>query len=281
MGSARIQIRVSSIRVSSIGNGSTGARSRLRLVAGPQRRAAASASPLRVVLIGPPGAGKGTQAERLRDGRRLAHISTGDMLRDEVRRGTPLGLEARESIAQGRLVSDDLMLAMIESRLQQPDCAGGFILDGFPRSAAQARALQALLERRGLPLSGVVLLELDDEIIVERLTQRRICPGCGSVYHLRSHPPQHEGVCDRDGARLLHREDDCESVIRQRLGVYHAQTEPVVRFFQQLARVERIDASLPIAQVELQVESAVARFKGILAFQTLDKSPVGVGTGLY
>ena len=213
---------------------------------------------LRLILIGPPGAGKGTQAVRLRDQYQLAHISTGDMLRDEVRRATPLGLEARELISQGALVSDEVILKMIEARLQQSDVRSGFILDGFPRSAGQAQALQSLLFKLRMPLSGVILLETDDEVIVERLSLRRSCPTCGAVYHLQAKAPRAPGLCDHDGSPLMQREDDCQSVIRNRLAIYHQQTSPVVDYYQARGLVRTILADQPIELVEAQVESALA-----------------------
>lgn len=212
---------------------------------------------VRLILIGPPGAGKGTQAAKLRERYGLAHISTGDMLREEVRRQSPLGLEARSLMAAGKLVPDPLILAMMEVRLAQPDVARGFMLDGFPRSRAQAEQLLPLLVRRQQPLQAVVQLELDDEEIVRRLCLRRSCPACGRVYHLQSQPPQKSGLCDADGRELVHREDDNESTIRTRLAVFHEQTVPVVQFFERRGLLWKVDASRPIEHVEHMLEQAL------------------------
>lgn len=222
-----------------------------------RRVAAATQTAFRLILIGPPGAGKGTQAARLRERYGLVHISTGDMLREEVRHQTPLGLQAQVLMAAGQLVPDQIILDMIEVRLGQPDLARGFMLDGFPRSRAQAERLVSLLARQGQDLHAVIQLELGDEEIVRRLSLRRSCPSCGRIYHLQSNPPQQPGLCDTDGQALLHREDDNEQTIRTRLAVYHEQTEPVVEFFSRRGLLRQLDASRPIEQVEQRVEQSL------------------------
>lgn len=212
---------------------------------------------LRLILIGPPGAGKGTQAARLRERYQLAHISTGDMLREEVRRQTPHGRQAQALMAAGKLVPDALILEMIGVRLSQPDVSRGFMLDGFPRSQPQAAELCRLLAGQARRLQAVIQLKLDDEEIVRRLSLRRSCPECGRVYHLCSNPPRQTGACDADGHSLVHREDDNELTIRTRLAVYHEQTEPVVEFFSRRGLLRTVDASRPIEHVEHYVERAL------------------------
>jgi len=221
------------------------------------RRPTSRQQALRIVLIGPPGAGKGTQAAVLKERYGLAHISTGDMLREEVRRQSPLGSQARALMAAGKLVPDALILEMMAQRLQQPDVARGFLLDGFPRSRAQGQALVTMLAAQKQSLHSVIQLDLQDEEIVRRLSLRRSCPACGRVYHLHSNPPTLNGLCDGDGAALLHREDDNEATIRTRLAVFHEQTEPVIDFFRSIGLLRRIDASLPIQHVEHLVERRV------------------------
>ena len=218
-------------------------------------------SPLpRLILIGPPGAGKGTQAGRLRKVYGLAHVSTGDMLRDEVRRETPLGLQARSLLSFGRLVDDSVILGMMQNRLSQPDARLGFILDGFPRSQQQAQALIGLLAGLGMSLTVALELRLADDTIVERLAHRRSCPKCARVYHLKSLPPLRAGQCDFDGTSLLHREDDCDTVIRDRLAVYHQQTEPVIKFLAARGRLAQVDASQTIHAVDQEVDAALRSF---------------------
>jgi adenylate kinase len=212
---------------------------------------------LRIVLIGPPGAGKGTQAAVLKERYGLAHISTGDMLREEVRRQSPLGAEAKALMAAGKLVPDALILEMMAQRFQQPDVSRGFLLDGFPRSRAQGEALVAMLAAQKQPLHAVIQLDLKDEEIVRRLCLRRSCPACGRVYHLQSNPPAVAGLCDADGSALLHREDDNENTIRTRLNVFHEQTEPVIEYFRSIGLLTRVDASRPIEHVEHLVERLV------------------------
>jgi adenylate kinase len=216
------------------------------------------AQALRLILIGPPGAGKGTQAARMRDLHGLTHLSTGDMLREEIRQGTALGLEARGIIAQGRLVSDDVMLRMIDERL---DARRGFILDGFPRSSAQASGLQTMLFARRTLLTGVILLDVPDQTLVERLSLRRTCSECGSIYHLQARAPQVQGCCDHDGAALMQREDDFESVIRDRLNIYHQQTQPVVEFFKTRGLLHTVDATRSMRQVDAQIESVLGSLR--------------------
>lgn len=213
---------------------------------------------LRIILVGPPGAGKGTQAATLRERYGLAHISTGDMLREEVRRGGPLGEQARTLMAEGKLVPDGLILEMIAQRLTQPDVEKGFLFDGFPRSQAQAEALVQVLgnARR---VQAVIQLDLADEEIVSRLCGRRSCPQCGRAYHIVSNAPRQEGLCDADGTALVHREDDNETTIRKRLAVYHEQTQPVVDFFGQLNLLHKVDASRPIEHVEHLVEQCLEK----------------------
>lgn len=216
----------------------------------------ASPRAVRMVLIGPPGAGKGTQAASLRSRHGLLHLSTGDMLRDEVRRGTELGNQARALMAAGNLVPDGLVLSMVEGRLEN---ASSFLLDGFPRSRPQAEALSEILSRRQKPLHAVVQLALDDQEVVERLCLRRCCPECGQIYHLKNQPPQREGSCDRDGAALIHRADDNETTIRNRLKQYAEQTRPVVDYYGEQGLLQVLDASRPIEHVELHIDAIVQK----------------------
>ena len=197
---------------------------------------------MRLILIGPPGAGKGTQAERVKGKYPIAHISTGDMLRENVRNGTKLGLEAKTFMDAGKLVADGLIIDMMRQRLSENDAQAGFLLDGFPRTIAQAEALDGLLRDMSLKLDTVVLLELSDDVVVRRLTSRRVCSSCGAIYNTISHPPKVEGVCDICGGKVIQRDDDNESVIRNRLAVYRDQTSPLVDFYEKKGLLHRIDA---------------------------------------
>lgn len=216
-------------------------------------------SGVRLLLIGPPGSGKGTQAKQLVDRFKVPHISTGDMLREQIRKGTALGEEADGYIKDGNLVPDELILSMLKVRLGQSDCAGGYVLDGFPRSAAQAEALDEFLERRKEGIKGAVLLILDDETIVSRLCNRRVCPECGRVYHLINHPPKTEDRCDEYHCRatLVQRPDDNEQAIRNRLRIYHEQTKPVIAFYREKGVLREIDASREILRVQIDIERAL------------------------
>ncbi len=214
---------------------------------------------VRLLLIGPPGSGKGTQAKQLTERYRVPHISTGDMLREQIRKGTSLGEEAKGYINDGNLVPDELILSMLRVRLSQSDSQGGYVLDGFPRSHAQAEALDALLERQGQNIKAAILLVLDDETIVKRLCNRRVCPECGRVYHLINHPPKTEDRCDEYHCRatLIQRPDDNETAIRNRLRIYHEQTQPVVAFYKEKGLLKAIDASREILRVQIDIERAL------------------------
>ncbi len=199
-----------------------------------------------LVFLGPPGAGKGTQAKMLSQELGLLHISTGDILRSAVEKKTPLGVKAKEYMKRGELVPDDLIIALIEEVLPQQ---GGFVLDGFPRTVAQAKALDRLLDSKGMSLSAVILFDVPDDTVVERLSGRRICPRCGAVYHIRYNPPREDEICDRCGAKLIQREDDREEVIRKRLSVYREQTAPLVEYYSKRDILVKLDASRPIEEI--------------------------------
>lgn len=198
---------------------------------------------MRLILLGPPGAGKGTQAESIKSKYPIAHISTGDILRANVKAGTELGKSAKTFMDAGQLVPDDVIIAMMESRLAESDCAEGFLLDGFPRTVPQAEALAELLVKLGLKLDAVVSLEVSDETVVERLTTRRVCKGCGEIYNVLFKKPEEEGKCDKCGGAVIQRDDDKESVIRNRLSVYHKQTAPLTDFYEKAGLLVKIDAT--------------------------------------
>lgn len=198
---------------------------------------------MRIILVGPPGAGKGTQAESIKKKYDIAHISTGDILRANVKAGTELGKTAKEYMDAGNLVPDDLIIAMMEFRLQEPDTKNGFLLDGFPRTRPQAEALDELLERLGLSLDAVVELDVSDEVVVKRLSSRRVCRQCGEIYNTLTKPAGTEGVCGICGGEVIRRDDDKESVIRSRLSVFHEQTAPLIKYYRDKRLLVTVDAS--------------------------------------
>jgi adenylate kinase len=197
---------------------------------------------VRVILLGPPGAGKGTQAVRIAEAFGIPHISTGDILRANVREGTDLGREAKRYMDAGDLVPDDVIMGMVGDRLAEPDAAEGFLFDGFPRTVPQAQALEDLLIEREQPLDVVVRLAVDQAEVVERLTGRRTCTNCGSVFHVTANPPATEGVCDNCGGELVQRDDDTEDVVLNRLEVYRSQTEPLEYFYWQRGLLRDVEA---------------------------------------
>ena len=197
---------------------------------------------MRIVLLGAPGSGKGTQAKLLTEKYRIPHVSTGDLLRANLAAGTPLGLQAKAAMDAGQLVSDDLVLAIIRERLKNPDAKKGFILDGFPRNIPQANALDGMLRNIGQPLDAAILMEVDFDILMQRLTGRRTCENCGAAYNVYTNPPRLEDQCDRCGGPLHHRADDNEETIGNRLRVYEGQTKPLIGYYRDQGRIETVDA---------------------------------------
>ncbi len=213
------------------------------------------------ILLGPPGSGKGTQAKRLSEERHWPQLSTGDMLRQAIGQGTSLGLQAKSYMDRGALVPDEVVIGLIEERILAPDCKYGFILDGFPRTIPQAEALDRMLTKRNLAVNGAVLFDISDSELLERLSVRRTCLKCGSMYHLRSAPPKKDGICDRCGSELVQRDDDRPEVIRKRLQVYHQQTEPLVEFYKRQGKLSSLDASRLPDQVAQAIEQTLEEKK--------------------
>jgi adenylate kinase len=219
-------------------------------------------SELNLILLGPPGAGKGTQAERLQADFKLAHISTGDMLRKQVAEGTKLGTEAKDFMDKGELVPDGVIIGMITQRIEQADAREGFLLDGFPRNESQADALDAALDQHGRRLTGVLMIEVPDDEVVRRLTGRRVCVKNPShIYHVELDPPKHEGVCDQDGSRLMQRDDDSEQTIRRRLEVYHAQTAPLIDYYDRTGLLRRFDGTRTPDEVHGHLRATAATLR--------------------
>jgi len=216
---------------------------------------------LKLIFIGPPGSGKGTQAKRLAAQHGVPHISTGDMLREAIADGTELGRQAAPIMASGALVSDELMLGIIDERLAKPDAQRGFILDGFPRTLVQAEKLDSIVGNgQGNGAEGLRVLQLlvPDDAIVERISLRRSCPTCGAIYHLVSAPPAVDTVCDRDGAELIARPDDNETAVRKRLEAFHRQTLPVATFYKSKNLLREVDGVGPVDQVFERIEKSLS-----------------------
>lgn len=197
---------------------------------------------MRIVLLGAPGSGKGTQAKLLVEKYRIPHVSTGDLLRAALAAGTPLGLQAKAAMDAGQLVTDDIVLGIIRERLRANDAKKGFILDGFPRNIAQAQALDTMLMNLNQPLDCAVLMDVDFDVLMQRLTGRRTCENCGAAYNIYTNPPRLDDQCDRCGSTLHHRADDNEETIGNRLRVYDSQTKPLIGFYRQQGRLETVDA---------------------------------------
>jgi adenylate kinase len=214
-----------------------------------------------LILLGPPGAGKGTQAAQLQQDFSLAHISTGDMLRAQVAEGTELGRRAQEYMSTGELVPDEVILGMIRARIGEQDAREGFLLDGFPRNSSQADALAATLAESDRRLTAALLIEVPDEVLVRRLGGRRVCAKSGHVYHVEFDPPKREGICDQDGSRLIQRDDDHEETIRRRLEVYARQTAPLIEYYDQDGLLRRFDGTRTPAEVHDHVRATLATLR--------------------
>ncbi len=214
---------------------------------------------MNLILLGPPGAGKGTQARRLEDTRGLVQLSTGDMLRAMVAEGGPLGQQAKEIMAAGKLMPDELMVEIIGERISKPDVANGFILDGFPRTVAQAESLDAMLADKGLKLHHVIEMRVVDEVLVERVTGRYTCAKCGKGYHDSFEKPKVEGVCDScGGTEFKRRADDNAETVTTRLSQYHQQTAPILPYYQDHGVLKTVDGMADIDEVTRQIEAILA-----------------------
>jgi len=204
---------------------------------------------MNIVLMGPPGSGKGTQAELLEEKLEIPHISTGDMFRSAIKEGSGLGQKVKEYLDKGELVPDELTIALVKERLAAPDAEKGFLLDGFPRTVKQAEALDELLSEMGRKLNLVLNLEVAEEKLLARLTGRRVCRNCGATYHLLFNPPAQDHKCDVCGSELYQREDDKEETVRKRLEVYHASTEPLIGYYKNKGLLKGIDGNKEINEV--------------------------------
>jgi adenylate kinase len=211
---------------------------------------------MNLILLGPPGAGKGTQAKRLEDRHSLVQLSTGDMLRAVVASGAPLGQQAKEIMAAGKLMPDELMIEMIADRISKPDCSTGFILDGFPRTVPQAEALDRMLGEKGLKLDHVIEMKVDDAALVERITGRYTCAKCGQGYHDKFQTPKVDGVCDVCGStEFTRRADDNAETVSTRLAAYHKQTAPILPYYKERGVLETVDGMADIDVVTEQIET--------------------------
>ena len=216
---------------------------------------------LNLVLLGPPGSGKGTQGERLQEDFRLPYYATGDILRAAVREGTELGKTAKEYMDRGDLVPDEVMVGLIAERVSRSEAADGFILDGFPRTIAQAEALDAKLEELGRELTAAILIDVSDDEVVRRLGGRRTCVKEGHIFHVEFDPPKNEGICDICGARLEIRDDDKPEVVRHRLEQYHSKTEPLVAHYEAKGLLRRVDGSLEPDEVHDRIRALLATLR--------------------
>lgn len=201
-----------------------------------------------VILLGAPGAGKGTHAKRLSSLLGIPHISTGDIFREEMEKNSELGQEVRRYVEKGELVPDEVVNQIVKKRLSQDDCKKGFILDGYPRTLQQAEALEQILKELSLPLKKVINLVVSEEEIIRRLSGRRICRNCGAIFHIVNMPPKKEGICDYCGGELYQRDDDKPEAIRHRLAVYHKQTEPLIRFYEEKGLLVNVNCEVPLEQ---------------------------------
>lgn len=204
---------------------------------------------MKIVLLGPPGAGKGTQAKSISNRYSIPHISTGDIFRKNISENTPLGIEAKSYMDNGQLVPDEVTINMVKDRLQQDDCKNGYLLDGFPRTVHQAEALDNFLTEREESIDTALLIEVPKEFIIERMTGRRVCPSCGASYHIKFNPPTNDGKCDLCGSDVIQRKDDTEETVKERLDVYENQTQPLIDFYKNKKQLSVVDGTQAINEV--------------------------------
>jgi adenylate kinase len=217
---------------------------------------------LNLILLGPPGAGKGTQAKKLTDERGLVQLSTGDMLRAEVASGSALGVEAKKIMDAGQLVSDAIMIGMIDKRIDQPDCAKGFVLDGFPRTEPQAEALDAMLANKGKKIDAVIELAVDEAALIERISGRFTCAKCGTGYHDKFARPKKDGICDKCGStEFTRRADDNAETVKARLVAYRQQTAPILPYYQAKGLLHSVDGMADMSEVARQIDQVLAAIK--------------------
>ncbi|MDX9916381.1 MAG: adenylate kinase [Gudongella sp.] len=212
---------------------------------------------MRLILLGPPGAGKGTQASAIVEKYQIPHISTGDIFRANIKEGTALGKEAKSYMDKGLLVPDELVVTIVKDRLLKDDCAKGFLLDGFPRTVSQAKSLDSELNEMGIELDRVININADAGILVERAVGRRICRECGATYHVKFNPPKVEGVCDKDGGELYQRDDDNEETVSTRISVYMEQTQPLIDYYGDRGLLLNVDGTLEIETVSRLISEAL------------------------
>ena len=215
-----------------------------------------------VIFLGPPGSGKGTQAKELARQYGVPHLSTGDMLREHVGKGTPLGLKAKPIMERGELVPDSLVLKMVAERIERPDCEHGFVFDGFPRTVAQAKYLCEMLRRQGFKQPFVIHMVIPTSVLMKRLTGRRTCKLGGEIYNIYERPPKVEGICDVDGGELVHRPDDREEVVAPRLNAYEKLTAPLVQYYRRLGALHDVDANRSVEEVRREICQLVLGMRG-------------------
>ncbi len=216
---------------------------------------------MNLILLGAPGAGKGTQAKLIVEKYGIPQISTGDMLREAVAKGTELGKKAKEYMDKGELVPDEIVIGIVKERLQQPDCEKGFILDGFPRTLKQAEELDKMLEELGKKIDAVINVSVPEEEVVKRIVNRRTCKNCGAVYHLIYNPPKEEGKCDKCGGELYQRDDDKEETVRARYKVYKEQTEPLIEYYSKKGLLYNVDGTKSIEEVFEEIQKILDKLQ--------------------
>ena len=204
---------------------------------------------MKIVLLGPPGAGKGTQAKSISNKYSIPHISTGDIFRKNISENTPLGVEAKSYMDKGQLVPDEVTINMVKDRLQQADCENGYLLDGFPRTVAQAEALNSFLNERDEQLDTALLIKVPNEFILERMTGRRVCPSCGASYHVKFNPPTNGDKCDLCGSEIIQRKDDTVETVKERLDVYEKETQPLIDYYANKQLISEVDGTKAINEV--------------------------------